>query len=68
MNLCVQMLIIAKAVLNFKPRSCFFNFKSSVLSKTAIFRASNCGQKTEPEFALLVLKSEFTFYSNLGLQ
>ena len=42
----LQMLIIAKAGLNFNPCSCFFDFKSSVLSKTAIFRASNCGQKT----------------------
>lgn len=31
LNHCVQMLIIAKAGLNFNPCSCFFNFKSSVL-------------------------------------
>ena len=46
LNHCVQMLIIAKAVLNFNPCSCFFNFKSSVLSKTDILWASNCEPKT----------------------
>ena len=46
LNHCVQMLIIAKGVLNFNPCSCFFNFKSSVLSKTDILWASNCEPKT----------------------
>ena len=46
LNHCVQMLIVAKAVLNFNPCSCFSNFKSSVLSKTDILEASNCEPKT----------------------